>query len=112
MNALPSESIGTACRTLANFCAGCAPTRREGESASHQLGKARLDLLVAPAQRVVFGIRDGRRVLLVVALVVRADLGREPLELGLGLRLGEFSVAIWLVSGLVFVIARQETFPF
>ena len=60
-----------------------------GQVRAHELGKARLDLLVAPPQRVVFGIRDGRRVLLVVAPVVLADGGREPLELGLGLRFGQ-----------------------
>ena len=74
---------------MANFCDGCAPTRREGESVAHQRREPRLDLLVAPAQRVIVRVRNRRRIVLVVALVVLADLGREPLELGLGLRLGE-----------------------
>ena len=37
---LPSDSIGTAWRTLANFSAGAAPTLRESESASASSGKA------------------------------------------------------------------------
>ena len=63
--------------------------RRVGESARDERGKARLDRLVARAQRVVFGVRDGRRVLLIVALVVLGDLGGEPLELSLRLRFGQ-----------------------
>ena len=51
-----------------------------------EIGKARLDGSVALTQGVVFGVRYGRRVLLVVALVMRGDFGRKPLELGLGLR--------------------------
>ncbi len=39
LKALPSESIGTAWRTLANFCAGAAPTFRAGESARISAGK-------------------------------------------------------------------------
>jgi len=38
-NALPSDSIATLWRTLANFCEGCAPTRREGESSRTSSGK-------------------------------------------------------------------------
>src|SRR5215467_3165380 len=60
-----------------------------GRVLPHQLGKARLDLLVASAQRVVGRVRNRRRVLLIVALVVGAELGRKPFELGLGLRVGE-----------------------
>ena len=56
-----------------------------GRIRPHQVREARLDRVVALAQRVVVGIRDGRRILLVVALVVLGDLGGEPLELGLGL---------------------------
>ena len=39
LKALSSESIGTAWRTLANPRAGCAPTRRDGESARTRAGK-------------------------------------------------------------------------
>ena len=62
---------------------------------AHERGKARLDGRVALAQRVVVGVGDLRRVLRVVELVVVRDLAREPLELGLRLRLGQ------LVDGLV-----------
>ena len=50
-----------------------------------QIGKFRLDRLVAPPQRVVFGVGDGRRVLLVVGLVVLLDLGFEARVLALRL---------------------------
>ena len=63
LKALSSDSIGTACRTLAKPPAGAAPTRAMGESPPHQIGKLRLDRVVAPAQRVVVGVADDRRVL-------------------------------------------------
>ena len=85
LNALSSESIGTAWRTLAKPRDGAAPTRFDGESARISSGKARLDRRVALAQLVIFGVADRRRVVLVIALVVRADLEREPHQLGLGL---------------------------
>ena len=50
-----------------------------------QVRKSRLDRLVAPPQRVIFGVGHGRRVLLVVALVVRLDLRLQPRVLALGL---------------------------
>ena len=63
-----------------------------------QVREARLDRLVAPPQRVVFGVGDGRRVLAVVALVVLLDLGLQPRVLALGLALrhvvdGELGIA-------------------
>ena len=71
---------------------GEAPGRLRTDAArgrvlAHQRRKALLDRRVALAQRVVFGVRDRRRILLVITLVVPPDLGREPLELGFGLRL-------------------------
>jgi hypothetical protein len=39
VNALLIDSIGAACRTFANFAAGAAPTRREGESGRTSAGK-------------------------------------------------------------------------
>ena len=50
-----------------------------------QVGKLRLDRLVAPPQRVVFCVGNGRRVLLVVGLVVLLDLGFEARVLALRL---------------------------
>ena len=41
------------------------------------------------AQRVIFGIRDRRRIVLVIALVVSRDLGGKPRVLGLGLGFAE-----------------------
>ena len=89
LKALSSESIGTAWRTLAKRPDGAAPTLSDRLSQRAQIGKSRFDRLIAPTQRVVFGIRNRRRVFLVVALVVRGDLGSEPRMLGLGLRLGQ-----------------------
>src|SRR5438046_2190508 len=57
---------------------------------THEIWKARFDRGVASPQRVVFGIGDGWRVVLVIALVVPRDLGSKPLQLGLGLCLGQF----------------------
>ena len=54
-----------------------------------QLRKARFDGIVAPPQRVIFGVGDARRVVLIVAPVVPGDLGREPRVFGLGLFLSE-----------------------
>ena len=85
LKALSSDSIGTACRTLAKPRDGAAPTLRDRLSSGAQVREARLDRLVAPPQRVVFGVRNGRRVLLVVALVVPLDLGLKPRVLALGL---------------------------
>ena len=43
LNALPSDSIGTACRTFAKPREGAAPTFCVGNSGVTQIGKARLD---------------------------------------------------------------------
>ena len=87
--ALSSDSIGTRCRTLPKRLAGLradAPRRAVG---AHELGKARLDRRVAAAQRIVLGIGDLGRILLIVELVVVSDDGGEPLQLVLGLGLTE-----------------------
>ncbi len=55
----------------------------------YQLGETLLDCGVAPAQRVVGGIREFGRVALVVEPVVARDLGREPSQLVARLGLGE-----------------------
>ncbi len=54
-----------------------------------QVGKARLDGVVARAQRVVFGVRYARPVLLVIAPVVLGYLDLQPRVLGLRLLGGE-----------------------
>ena len=79
---LPSDSIGTAWRTLANFSDGGAPTFRLSGFGVGELGKGRFERGVAAAQVVVFGVRDRRRVLAVIAPVVLGDLGAEPRVLG------------------------------
>ena len=43
-----------------------------------QIGKAVLDGVVARPQRIVFGVADRGRVVLVVALVVLRDVHRQP----------------------------------
>ena len=50
-----------------------------------EIRKFRLDRVVAPPQRVVFRVGHGRRVLLVVALVVRLDLHLQARVLPIGL---------------------------
>ena len=73
--ALSSESIGTAWRTLAKRAGRRRADLQRQAFQRAQIGKALLDRVVALAQRIVFGVRDGRPVVLVVALVV---LRRSP----------------------------------
>ena len=84
---LPSDSIGTAWRTLANFSDGAAPTLRLGRVRAGKLRKRRFERGIAPAQFVIFGVGDRRRVLAVVAPVVLGDF--RPEARMLGPRLGE-----------------------
>ena len=57
--------------------------------AGDEFRKSGLDGVEALAQRVVFGVRNFRRVFLIVMLVVALELERQPLQLDLGLGLGE-----------------------
>ena len=52
---------------------------------SDQIGKARLDRLVALTQGIILGIRDQRRILLVIGSVVLRDLGGKCGQFGGGL---------------------------
>ena len=54
-----------------------------------EFGKPRLDGIEALAQRVIFRIRNLRRIFLVIGLVVAFDLKRQPFVLDLGLGPGE-----------------------
>ena len=63
LKALPSESIGTAWRTLPKASTGAAPTRLDGLSGRTSSGKRCLDGRIALAQRVVVGVGDLGRVL-------------------------------------------------
>ena len=56
--ALSSESIGTACRTLANLAAGARADPRGRRVRPDQVREAGLDLAVAAPQRVVLGVGD------------------------------------------------------
>jgi hypothetical protein len=51
--------------------------------------KLRFDGNIAQPERVIFRIRNQRRILAVIALVVLSDLGGEARELGGGLGVGE-----------------------
>ena len=79
---LPSDSIGTAWRTLANFSDGAAPTLLESDFGVGELRERRFERLVAAAQVVVIGVGNARGVRLIVALVVLGDLGAEARVLG------------------------------
>ena len=68
--ALSSDSIGTRWRSLAKPPSGAPPTRSRANRPD-QLRKARLDRGVAPPQRVVFGVGDLGRVVLVIGAIVR-----------------------------------------
>src|SRR5215472_1533021 len=66
---------------------GADPSRRA--VGANEIGKARLDRLVALTQRVIIGVGNLRRVFLMIELVVMCDLGGERLELGLRLGRGQ-----------------------
>src|SRR5207245_5657639 len=72
---------------------------------AHQMREMPLNLLVAPSQRVIVSVRNGRRVLLIIASVVLGYLGGKPLELGRGLRLVQ-------VSDRDFAVGRVHSFHF
>ena len=57
--------------------------------AGDEFGKSLLDRVEALPQRIVFGVRDARRVVLIVTLVVPLKLQRQPLQLDLGLGFGK-----------------------
>ena len=84
---LPSDSIGTAWRTLANFSDGGAPTLRFSEFGAGELRERRFERGIAPAQFVILGVGDRGLILAVIAPVVLGDLGPEARVLGP--RLGE-----------------------
>ena len=69
---------------------------QRGTVVADEMGKARLDLFVARAQRVVCGVGDLRLVVAVIELVVMGDRGGEPCKLGGGFGLVERD------NGLVF----------
>ena len=93
---LPSDSIGTAWRTLANFSDGGAPTLRLAESAPASSGKRRFERAIAPAQFVIFGVGDRRLILAMIAPVVLGDLGPEARVFGP--RLGEGELGRFLLG--------------
>ena len=76
---------------------------------AHQDRKARLDFLVAPAQCVVGRVRDRRRVLLVIALVVRGDLVGESVSSASACASVSRSITVLLKSGIIFVIPGPAT---
>ena len=95
---LPSDSIGTAWRTLANFSDGARADLAVGRIRVGELGKRRLERGVAAAQFVILGVGNRRRVLAVIAPVVLGDLGPEARMLGPRLGEGElrrFLFRLW-----------------
>ena len=65
---------------------GADPARRAVDA--DQLREAHLDRRVAPAQRVVFGVADLRRVFGIIAPVVMSNFGGESGQLAFRLRPG------------------------
>ncbi len=84
--AFPSESIGTAWRTLPNASTGAAPTRSEGLSDRCKAGKRASMAALRARKLVVFGIADFGFVLPVVERIVPGDLGGQAFQLGLCFR--------------------------
>ena len=87
--ALSSDSMACGCLTLAKPVAGAAPTRLEGLSARTSSGKRFSIVVIAPAQRVVFGVRNLGRVLLVIEPVVMRDFPGQAFQLRLRLGFGQ-----------------------
>ena len=85
---------------LAEAGGGRGAHAKGGAVGALQLGKARLDALVAPPQRIVVGIADHRRVLLVIELVVLRDQGGEAGQLHLGLGGAQFFDVLLRDGGL------------
>src|SRR5262249_30628159 len=79
------------------FSGRCRTDSLRRRVGTDEFRKAPLNRGIALAQGVVFGVRYGRCVLLVVTFVVRRDFSREPLQLGLRLRFGE--VSHWSLCG-------------
>jgi hypothetical protein len=74
---------------------GEAPGRRRADFlrrrlAGDEFGKPRLDGVETLAQRVIFGVGNFGRVILIVRLVVAFDLKCQPCQLNLGLGFGQF----------------------
>ena len=68
-----ADNICRACATLASAEVGAAPSRFDGESGADEMRKLRLQLAVLADQRVIFGVGDLGRVLVVIELVVMRD---------------------------------------
>ena len=85
LNALSSDSIGTRVPHLGEPRDGAAPTRFDGESARIRSGKRASIAALRLRSASYSASLTGRGVVLVIALVMRADLEREPHQLGLGL---------------------------
>src|SRR6185312_55097 len=60
-----------------------------GRFRRHQFREARLDRIEAGSQCIVFGVRNLRRIFLIIEPVVLFELERQPFPFGPGLRLGE-----------------------
>ena len=71
-------SIGRAWATLASAVVGAAPSRFDGEVGAHQVRKPLLELAVLADQRVIVGVGNLRRVLVVIEPVVARDLLGQP----------------------------------
>ena len=60
---------------------GCRADLARRAVGPHQLRKMRLDLLVAPLQRVIVRVRNLRRILAVIERIVSRQFGRQPFQL-------------------------------
>ncbi len=72
-------------RHLGEFLAGLRPDLFRQRLGGNEFGEGLFQRLVTATQRVVIGVRDERRVMLVVGLVVARDFRAEPRMFGAGL---------------------------
>ncbi len=86
---------GDAVPDLAELLERRGPDLRRRAFRAGQVREALLDRFKAQPQCIVVGVRNDRRVLLVIEPVVLSDFLGEPFRLRLGLRLAEFGRVCW-----------------
>ena len=80
-------------RDLGERRVGAAPTRFDGRIRADQMRKRRLELAVLAHQRVIVGVGNLRRVLVVIEPVVPRDLLRQPHQAVGGLGFGQLDLS-------------------
>ena len=72
-----------------------------GRGRVREIGKCFFERVETAAQRVIFGVRNRRRVVLVIGDVVRGDFGAEARVFGAGVRGGKGFDGGWRAHGVI-----------